>query len=79
MDLDCLLRRAELGADLLVETTGDHQLQNVMLARRERREPVLDGDAGGARFARGATRIRSVRLTATDNTGKKHKREVPFN
>ena len=35
--------------------------------------------AGGARFRRGATRIRSVRLTAVDNTGKTHKREVPFN
>jgi len=34
--------------------------------------------AGGARFLRGATRIRSVRLTVTDVAGKKYKREVPF-
>jgi len=34
--------------------------------------------AGGARFSRGATRIRSVRLTVTDIAGKKYKREVPF-
>jgi hypothetical protein len=34
--------------------------------------------AGGARFMRGAARIRSVRLTATDVAGKKYKREVPF-
>jgi hypothetical protein len=34
--------------------------------------------AGGARFLRGSTRIRSVRLTATDMAGKKYKREVPF-
>jgi hypothetical protein len=47
-------------------------------SQREIRFDQFSG-AGGARFARGATRIRSVRLTATDNTGKKHKREVPFN
>jgi hypothetical protein len=34
--------------------------------------------AGGARFLRGATHIRSVRLSATDMTGKVHKREVRF-
>ena len=34
--------------------------------------------AGGARFQRGATRIRSVRLSATDMGGKKYKREVRF-
>lgn len=44
------------------------------------REVRLDRFAGtgGARFLRGATRIRSVRLSATDMTGKVHKREVPF-
>jgi hypothetical protein len=44
------------------------------------REVLLDrfSGAGGARFLRGATRIRSVRLTATDLTGKTYKREVPF-
>jgi len=34
---------------------------------------------GGARFRRGATRIKAIRVTATDMTGKTHKREVPFN
>jgi hypothetical protein len=44
------------------------------------REVLLDrfSGAGGARFLRGATRIRSVRLTVTDLTGKTYKREVPF-
>lgn len=44
------------------------------------REVPLDrfSGAGGARFLRGATRIRSVRLTATDLTGKVYKREVAF-
>jgi hypothetical protein len=44
------------------------------------REVRLDrfAGAGGARFLRGAARIRSVRLSATDMTGKVHKREVPF-
>jgi hypothetical protein len=44
------------------------------------RELLLDrfSGAGGARFLRGAARIRSVRLTATDLTGKTYKREVPF-
>jgi hypothetical protein len=45
------------------------------------REVRLDrfSGLGGARFLRGATRIRSVRLSATDMTGKLYKREVPFN
>ena len=44
------------------------------------REVRLDrfSGAGGARFLRGATRIRSVRLSATDVTGKVYRREVPF-
>jgi len=44
------------------------------------REVRLDrfSGAGGARFLRGGTRIRSVRLSATDVTGKVYKREVPF-
>jgi hypothetical protein len=44
------------------------------------REVRLDkfSGAGGSRFLRGATRIRSVRLSATDVTGKVYKREVPF-
>jgi hypothetical protein len=44
------------------------------------REVRLDRFSGadGVRFLRGATRIRSVRLLATDLTGKTYKREVPF-
>ena len=44
------------------------------------REVMLDrfSGAGGARFLRGSTRIRSIRLTATDLTGKTYQREVPF-
>lgn len=34
---------------------------------------------GGARFRRGVTRIKTVRIVATDMTGKTHKQEVPFN
>jgi hypothetical protein len=44
------------------------------------REVRLDRFSGadGVRFLRGATRIRSVRLSATDMTGRVHKREVEF-
>jgi hypothetical protein len=35
--------------------------------------------AGGARFRRGIARMKTVRITATDMTGKTHKQEVPFN
>jgi len=34
--------------------------------------------AGGARFRRGVARMRVVRVTATDMTGKTYKQEVPF-
>jgi hypothetical protein len=34
---------------------------------------------GGARFRRGVTRIKLVRITATDMAGKTYKQEVPFN
>ena len=34
---------------------------------------------GGAQFRRGVTRIKAVRVTATDMSGTTHKREVPFN
>jgi hypothetical protein len=34
---------------------------------------------GGARFRRGVTRIKAIRVTATDMAGNTHKREVPFN
>ena len=33
---------------------------------------------GGARFRRGVTRIKLVRITATDMAGKTYKQEVPF-
>jgi hypothetical protein len=44
------------------------------------RDVQLDQFAGvgGARFRRGVTRIRTVRIVATDMTGKTHKQEVPF-
>ena len=35
--------------------------------------------AGGARFRRGVARMKTVRITATDMTGKTYKQEVPFN
>jgi hypothetical protein len=35
--------------------------------------------AGGARFRPGATRIKSVRITAKDVSGKTYKVEAPFN
>jgi hypothetical protein len=38
----------------------------------------LFAGTGGARFRRGTTRIRVVRVTATDVAGTKHQREVPF-
>jgi hypothetical protein len=34
--------------------------------------------ANGARFHRGVARMRTVRITATDMTGKTYKQEVPF-
>jgi hypothetical protein len=34
--------------------------------------------AGGARFRRGVARMKAVRITATDMTGKTYKQEVPF-
>jgi hypothetical protein len=35
--------------------------------------------AGGSRFRRGVARMKAVRITATDMTGKTYKQEVPFN
>jgi hypothetical protein len=45
------------------------------------RDVQLDQFAGvgGARFRRGVTRIKLVRITATDMAGKTYKQEVPFN
>lgn len=34
--------------------------------------------AGGARYVRGVTRMKSVRVTATDVAGNKYQEEVPF-
>jgi hypothetical protein len=36
------------------------------------------GGTGGSRFVRGTTRIKFVRVAATDSVGTTHKREVPF-
>jgi hypothetical protein len=36
------------------------------------------GGPGGGRFVRGTTRIKFVRVTATDAVGMTHKREIPF-
>jgi hypothetical protein len=33
---------------------------------------------GGSRFRRGVARMRAIRITATDMTGKTYKQEVPF-
>jgi len=44
---------------------------------REVRYDLFAG-VGGARFRRGVTRIKAVRVTATDMTGKTYTREVPF-
>jgi len=38
----------------------------------------LFGGVGGSRFIRGSTRIRMIRVTATDVIGNSYKREVPF-
>ena len=46
-------------------------------ANRDVRFDMFAG-AGGARFQRGVTRMKSVRVTATDMTGKTYKEEVPF-
>jgi hypothetical protein len=45
------------------------------------RDVQLDQFAGvgGARFRRSVTRIKLVRITATDMAGKTYKQEVPFN
>jgi hypothetical protein len=39
----------------------------------------LFSGAGGSRFRRGVTRIKLVRVTVKDMTGKTFKQEVPFN
>jgi hypothetical protein len=38
----------------------------------------LFAGVGGARFRRGVTRMKSVRVTATDIAGNKYQEEVPF-
>jgi hypothetical protein len=47
-------------------------------AKRDVQFDLFSG-AGGARFRRGVTRIKLVRITAKDMTGKTIKQEVPFN
>jgi hypothetical protein len=47
-------------------------------AKRDMPYDLFTG-AGGARFRPGATRIRSVRITAKDISGKTYKVEAPFN
>ena len=47
-------------------------------AKRDLPYDLFSG-AGGARFRPGATRIKSVRITAKDISGKTYKVEAPFN
>jgi hypothetical protein len=47
-------------------------------AKRDVQFDLFSG-AGGARFRRGVTRIKAVRITAKDISGKTYKQEVPFN
>jgi hypothetical protein len=47
-------------------------------AKRDMPYDLFSG-AGGARFRPGATRIKSVRITAKDISGKTYKVEAPFN
>ena len=58
-----------------------YKMQMPRIESGANRDVQLDQFAGvgGARFRRGVTRIRAVRITATDMTGKTYKQEVPFN
>jgi hypothetical protein len=57
-----------------------YRMQMPRIESGANRDVQLDQFAGvgGARFRRGVTRIKSVRITATDMTGKTYKQEVPF-
>jgi hypothetical protein len=58
-----------------------YKMQMPRIESGANRDVQLDQFAGvgGARFRRGVTRIKAVRITATDMTGKTYKQEVPFN
>ena len=58
-----------------------YKMQMPRIESGANRDVQLDQFAGvgGARFRRGVTRIKLVRITATDMTGKTYKQEVPFN
>ena len=58
-----------------------YRMQMPRIESGANRDVQLDQFAGvgGARFRRGVTRIKAVRITATDMTGKTYKQEVPFN
>jgi hypothetical protein len=57
-----------------------YRMQMPRIESGANRDVQLDqfSGVGGARFRRGVTRIKLVRITATDMTGKTYKQEVPF-
>jgi hypothetical protein len=57
-----------------------YKMQMPRIESGANRDVQLDQFAGvgGARFRRGVTRIKMVRIVATDMTGKTYKQEVPF-
>ena len=57
-----------------------YKMQMPRIESGANRDVQLDQFAGvgGARFRRGVTRIKLVRITATDMTGKTYKQEVAF-
>jgi hypothetical protein len=57
-----------------------YKMQMPRIESGANRDVQLDQFAGvgGARFRRGVTRIKAVRITATDMTGKTYKQEVAF-
>lgn len=57
-----------------------YRMQMPRIESGANRDVQLDqfSGVGGARFRRGVTRIKLVRITATDMAGKTYKQEVPF-
>jgi len=57
-----------------------YRMQMPRIESGANRDVQLDqfSGVGGARFRRGVTRIKLVRITATDMTGKTYKQEVAF-
>jgi hypothetical protein len=57
-----------------------YRMQMPRIESGANRDVQLDqfSGVGGARFRRGVARIKLVRITATDMTGKTYKQEVPF-